>query len=337
MPTEVIHTVGSGKDYATLQAWNSAQARNLVSADEIAVAECYGGTDLLGGSFFNASGSWTTDSTRYCVIRAAEGEQIVGGSWDTSKAYGTSSTPTWPAIYTGAKHFEIVGMQIKNNTAARVFGSLNMLGVGQVWARSCLFVSGNTSSGQPVVDIEYAGGSCSIENCTILFNGSHNYFIGITFRATSSITHYLYNNTIVGIVNGSPGVHWGIYAVDAVVTVESNNNYFQCNSISSGSGTVNLGANDAHSGTGVPTASLDSIPYDGTTFVSVTTGSEDLTPVSGSPLIDAGADLSGSGITDDMNGTTRPQGSSYDIGAIEILSSGTLAKAAMHYYRMASR
>lgn len=337
MATEVIHSVGTGKDYSTLAAWNSAQARNLVTADEIAVAECYGGVDLLGGALFNPSGSWTTDSTRYMLIRAAAGEGFDGGSYNTAKAYGTSSTGTWPAMYTGAKHVRCERMQFKNNLYGRVFGSLNMLGVGQAWADQCLLLSANASVGHPCVDIEYAGGSCSITNSVILMNGTHNYFIGITFRATPATTHYVYNNTIVGIVNGSPAVHWGIYAVDAAVTVESQNNYYKCNTVAAGSGTVNLGANDAHSGTDAPTAGLDSIPYDGTTFTSATTGSEDLRLVSGSPLIDAGADLTASGITDDILGVARPQGSSYDIGAYELVPAATSSAAAAYYYGMQVR
>ena len=42
MATEIVHTIrASGGDYTTLSAWEAAQQRDLVAADEIAVAECY--------------------------------------------------------------------------------------------------------------------------------------------------------------------------------------------------------------------------------------------------------------------------------------------------------
>ena len=43
MATEIVHTIAaSGGDYTTLAAWESAQQRDLVAADEIAVAEIDG-------------------------------------------------------------------------------------------------------------------------------------------------------------------------------------------------------------------------------------------------------------------------------------------------------
>ena len=69
MATEVIHTIGAGEPYTTIAAWESAQQRNLVTADEIAVAELKSQTFSEDVAF----NGWTTDTTRYILVRAASG------------------------------------------------------------------------------------------------------------------------------------------------------------------------------------------------------------------------------------------------------------------------
>lgn len=93
MATTITHTVrASGGDYADLSTWEAAQQRDLVTADEIAKAECYNdwpsGLDdqpIIDG--------WTTDATRYVEVTVASGHRHDGafGSGfyiSTDKSYG---------------------------------------------------------------------------------------------------------------------------------------------------------------------------------------------------------------------------------------------------------
>jgi len=116
MATEVIKTIkASGGDYSSLAAWDAGEARNLPSADEIAVAEFYDFLDT--GGVVDLSGGWTTDPTRYIDIRpgAGQGHQ---GIYDTSK-YRLQATDwaggdsTILAIDQGAEYTKIKGMQIE--------------------------------------------------------------------------------------------------------------------------------------------------------------------------------------------------------------------------------
>jgi hypothetical protein len=67
MLTTVTHTIkASGGDYTSLASWEAAQQRNLVSLDEITVAECYGFVDT---TVTTVSG-WTTGINNYIEIRA---------------------------------------------------------------------------------------------------------------------------------------------------------------------------------------------------------------------------------------------------------------------------
>lgn len=80
MPTTVVKTIKSaGGDYSSLAAWEAAQNGNLVAADEIRVAECYGFQDTT--DVVVAGG--TVDSTRYLIIRAASGAEAQS-PYDTS-------------------------------------------------------------------------------------------------------------------------------------------------------------------------------------------------------------------------------------------------------------
>lgn len=91
MATEVIHSVGTGGDYTTLTAWEAAQQRDLVAADEIAVAEI---SETLVGNYptFELKG-WTADHDHPCVIRAAAGFEYdhvtdTGAKLISTGAYG---------------------------------------------------------------------------------------------------------------------------------------------------------------------------------------------------------------------------------------------------------
>jgi hypothetical protein len=81
MPTTVVSTIGSGRDYSTIQAWEDACPANLVSADQIWKGLLY---DEGGGT----NGEWTistnvifsgvtTDATRYVWLDAAAGRSFV--------------------------------------------------------------------------------------------------------------------------------------------------------------------------------------------------------------------------------------------------------------------
>ena len=56
--TEVISTIGAGKDYETLTAWEAAKRGNLIVRETIEIAEVYGEIDdhvTIEGSTTNSS------------------------------------------------------------------------------------------------------------------------------------------------------------------------------------------------------------------------------------------------------------------------------------------
>jgi hypothetical protein len=74
MPTPITHTIkSSGGDYTTLLAWESAEQRDLVAADETETAEVY---DLDAGRCTVAG--FTTDATRFPAVRANAADHTTG-------------------------------------------------------------------------------------------------------------------------------------------------------------------------------------------------------------------------------------------------------------------
>jgi hypothetical protein len=116
MATEVVHTVGSGGDYADLAAWSAAQARNLVSANEIAVAEIVGTLTEPSYVPISTSAGWSTDSTRRIVIRAAA--PFNGTLGAGSKLVLGSSSP-YGMAFSAALHVSIENLEVEYTGTSR--------------------------------------------------------------------------------------------------------------------------------------------------------------------------------------------------------------------------
>lgn len=101
MPAEVVHIIdpdgGPGTDYPSLAAWNLDQARDLVAADEIAVAECRstGGTADTEDFEIDDALGWVTDATRGIIIRNHESE-FPSRVWSNSKYRMVVDSTTTP-------------------------------------------------------------------------------------------------------------------------------------------------------------------------------------------------------------------------------------------------
>ncbi len=88
MPTTVVSTIGSdgGDDYSTLASWWTAKQGDLVTDDEIQVAELRGEEHDVGTAMAlnMANADATTDATRYYIIRTMSGAEFTGDMGDLS-------------------------------------------------------------------------------------------------------------------------------------------------------------------------------------------------------------------------------------------------------------
>lgn len=163
MPVEIISTVGAdgGRDYATLGLWFSGRGAihtDLVTDDNIETAECYDDGDDVGptGAAQLVLSGWTTDSTRYPKIIAAEGH-VHDGTNRTQDATGNGAWVSGPnvsaveivRIQQANTHIEKMRFHDSGNNKATV----RLIPVGGISADGCRFskcmfhgTSGNNSA-----------------------------------------------------------------------------------------------------------------------------------------------------------------------------------------------
>lgn len=329
MPTTVTKTVkpGGGGDYTSLESWESSEQSNLVSADEIHVCECYSGGNLLGtpGNSFRLSG-WTTNATNHIVLKAADGHAHEGGP-DTNKAYakctansGSSDTTLTRAFWI-SEDIKIQNLQFIATSRNTQFGILFVQAIfNLIEVDGCIIENDRPSA--------YTGTAVGVRIQNPIATKFHNNIIimrpksssanvyaldGQQYGGGTAPTHEIYNNTIAFAEDcrKATGIRTQWPSLD------SENNYFYLD------GTASETVYNTALGASITQGSNDKTDsdaaYSTATFASVTDGSEDFSLVTGSNLIDVGITLSS--VTTDAVGTSRPSGSAYDVGAMELSAS----------------
>lgn len=303
MATEVTKVVASsGGDYTSLNAFEAGEQRDLVAADEIAVASCANFEDTTKTIF----AGWTTDSTRYIKV-VAQDVHGSGGAYSTS-AYRLTTTASPTCTITSRTHLE--GIQLRNtgtNTNSSAL-SISSSSVGRL--TNCILRNNDNSSGVAAMTLS-SSADCLAVNTVFIARGTSGW--GIKAQA-ATIACSLYNCIAVG--QGTRAVRLS----DAGSSGTIGNCYG-----SSGSGQVyELGAgvtlttSAASDTTGDP-AALDSVPFTTAVFQNVTSGSENLRHKKGTALHDAGTDVSASsGVSTDIDGRARGQGAGWDVGIYEV-------------------
>lgn len=278
MPTEVIKTVGPGKDYASLAAWVAGQAGDMRAgsgSDTIQIAELYSFTDTTPVVISGFIG----DATHYALIRTVSTERFQTASWDSAKYVLKPATSlSFPAaIRINDRFVRIEGLQIDIDLASTISGAAIVVATNNldsdVRIRNCLIqnnyglgaTSGNGINITTPVTLQVV--NCAIYNC----------WSGIA--ATAASTSLILNCTLAS--NGSRGIVTG-------GTVDSNFRIVNCYAGDNPTGDYSLTSSPevTYSASSDSTGSegLRSIPFDTNNFANVTSGSEDFTLQSTSVL-----------------------------------------------------
>ena len=335
MTTDVVHSIGSGKDYTSISAWLAACPSDLTAVDERWVGEFYLGEMTLTSTPTLAA---TCSKTQGFVLRAASGQSFAANASAATNALRYNPANGAAIVQTGSYcpvlnssgsvYVEVTGLQLRNNGAGNSNWGLDFHQGSHLggWVHECVISINNATTTGVAVSLWCAGGNgYGLAENVLAVNESTG---GATVTMGSG-TQTVRNCTIASIGGGDtaqPGVR-GNYGS---VNVYNNAIFGFTPFVNDNTGAV--GSNNITDRTSWGTKAPSSPGTTGAAFTTanfvalsgVKSGSGtgyDFRIPSGSALKDAGSTANGSAI--DILGTTRPQGTTSDIGPYEYpVSSG---------------
>ena len=271
----------SGGDYSLMSDWENAQDGNLVTADEIRVLECYNDwPDGLENSCTMAT--WTTDATRYPIIRAAANHGHGGLMGNGFKMKANGRVLDIQADYVVVEDIEM------EHTGTSITTPVDISRTNCLINR-CIITCPNASRSSTyyVVSSSSASANSTIRNCLIYSaNG----------RGTGTMYCNMYNNTIICDT-------YGIFTSATNSPIYKNNLIY----LTGTQGTAILGSgtgNESYNATSDSTATGVGAVTGITSTVFQDFANDDFRPVEASAVDGAGEDLSAF-FTDDITGATR--------------------------------
>jgi hypothetical protein len=304
VPTKTIKSAGG--DYTTVALWEADTDNDLAGTGEN-IGEIY---DVNTTAAITIAGATNTDATNFRHLTTAAANRHAG-VWDTGKSnFQVSATNVF--IFVSEAFARISYLQAKN-THATLGGGVYRLDANSTQILQCIgwqtaSATGDTAAG---VYLNSGGTGQIVRNCVFYANRN-----GIFANHGSASSISIENTTCVG---NTFGVRSSLNAALTIKNVycggNSSDDYNEAATTgwSSWTGTTCM-CEDAITETGLTSG----IAFDTSNFTNVTAGSIDVHLVTGSALIGAGTDLSGS-FSVDVDGDTR---SSWDVGADEFVAAG---------------
>lgn len=308
MTTIVTKSIGaSGRDYATHALWISACPSDLVAADEI-----WAGQSFNDGTFSYTSDTVisgiNTDATRYVSLDVGSGQ-----GWNSNPAtakLAASQTQGVLIAYSGGYR---VGF---NPSIANIKVRNHQITVTGSFVPFYYHVSGSTSSEfeNLILESDSSGPQIkygTVRNCLSIMRSAG----GDAWATDYSHATYV-NCGAARPTDWSPsGKGWSRANYGLKLT-----NCWAFGFASFGDGTSGSNNGTDLSSVGFGSANVTSVPYTNATFAGVTDAARNFRLVSGSSLLDAGTtDATDLPAAVDALGTSRPQGSAWDIGPHEFV------------------
>ena len=317
---------GANAAYASLNAWEAAEAVDLVTAGDSHIVYCSTGSGTAADTTGVTISGWITDSTHTVTIQQATSDAH-GGKWNTSVYRLELSEGT--ALTIREDYVSIVGLQVHVTTAAAsVYGiSIGSLGVSNSIIISKCIVRGTVSATGIANGISSASTYTNLkiyQNLVYDFVNGSNFMIGIYLRnASASALSNLVYNCYVGIRSRDIGV----IAKNNIVRSSVSTGYLGSAAFDASSDYNSSDiSGDAPNTGGSGNDNTVSPWYSGATAdadIFVDAVNDDYHLVSGATIFDSvGANLY-STFTDDFEGDARPN-SAFDLGADEYVASGTV-------------
>jgi len=310
----------SSRDYSTLQAWEDSIPASMGS--DSYVGECYNDSEFTGKLTFSGS---STGASNTITLKCATGQSFRDNAsiqtnalrYNQSNGVGISNASYATNIISVSEDYVTIdGLQVKKITYGnRCFysnlttlthntykncilelGTSNGSDVAQTRSETwinCLFI-GYGGTGSPAILLPYS--SPKFINCTVVRPSDYTSSTAAAFKT-----------------NTTPG---GMTVKNCAV--------FGYNSVTDADGSFSGSNNCSDKTIGFGTSNQASKTY-ANQFVNTTAASGDFKIKTGSDCIDTG--VTDTAASPDIAGTTRPQGSAYDIGCWELVSAVSTPKS----------
>lgn len=333
----------SAVDYVSVQSWATALSNPLTQPCVGLVWNNGGITTTAGTPYLTLSGK-TTSSTNTITLKPAPGESfrdtLIGGGTALLASQANGVAFTFPASTGSVNYFSIEtsntfisGLQFIDTNATSNCTQFAFGAVGNVRVDDCIFDGYGQAGGSAILGYDGAGTGITVANCLILDRTASPGTGCATIECFSNPLVFV-NCTIYAL--NSPTASLGIESQNTAGSVVVKNcimlgyaaaNAIACASTGTAAADHSLFSNASLTGTNVTTGSGNLFSKTASNqFVSTTVDFR----------IKTTADAKNAGTTDstdiptadDIVGTSRPQGASWDIGAMEfpVVATGPVSR-----------
>jgi hypothetical protein len=327
MATTVVKTIGTGGDYTTLQAWEDACPANLVTADQIWQGQLKNQEMTSASTLLTVSGT-TVDATRYLELTTEAGASFRDNASKATNALRYNAANGAAILMTGTG----IGVSVAQNYTR----------ISNIQMSS----TSTSTSAQPTLYVNSTGNNCDVNNCIIEGYGRNSALKSVAaikgsgsgqqnrIRNSLVVQRSTDTTAVIAILsNGAEAYNCTFVATAATLAVGINTSALTAvvkNCYIGGVTAVEDGTTACTRTTSYSNASSTGytvVGFSSSTFESITDGTHDFRLKAGSGLIDV-ATTDSTYAAVGIIGTTRPQGSGYDVGAWEYVAATGTANGA---------
>lgn len=327
----VTNTIGTaGRDFSTIALWEASLPANAVTAGNSYVGQCFNDSEFsVAGTVVTFSGT-TTDATHTITLttgsgqsfRDAAGVQTNALNYNATNGVGLRCTAAGGATIDIQEDYVFLNeLQAQyDGTFTTTRGAIKTSANHGPYISSCIFKNSDTNAETQVATISNNTSDCAqFLNCLFL-QAATVYLKSVVLLGSGGI---FANCTLIGASTGVvSGFQTGGQSYNAATHIVNcagfgSNAFIDTTTV--GQAGLNGSNNASDKAIGFGTSNQASVTF-ASQFQNTTFASGDYRAKTGGALIDTGAtDTTDIPSATDIVGTSRPQGSAWDIGAWELV------------------